>query len=139
MSFLISKALNNLSFETQSISSDASGNTTISGDTTIDSILVNGPAVIKTLDNNQYNLQTTTMGNASDILQSDGFGGTYWGTGSISESGIVYNGSIPASVGQHIIISNPDGTTVSQSRINEGPTNLDIDSLNVTNATSLKI
>ena len=55
MSFLISKALNNLSFETQSISSDASGNTTISGDTTIDSILVNGPAVIKTLDNNQYN------------------------------------------------------------------------------------
>jgi hypothetical protein len=138
MSFLISKALNNLSFETQSISSDASGNTTISGDTTIDSILINGPAVIKTLDNNQYNLQTTTMGNASNILQSDGFGGTYWGNGSTSESGIVYNGSIPASVGQHIIISNPDGTTVSQSRINEGPTNLDIDSLNVTNANNIE-
>ena len=78
------------------------------------------------------------MGNASNILQSDGFGGTYWGTGSTSESGIVYNGSIPASVGQHIIISNPDGTTVSQSQINEGSTNLDINNLNVTTANNIE-
>jgi hypothetical protein len=87
MSFNLSRIINNLSFETQNITNE-NGNTNISGNTSLDSVIVSGPTIVKTLDNNQYNLQTSTNGNTGDVLKSNGSGSTFWGVPTVIGSGI---------------------------------------------------
>jgi len=95
-----------------------------------------GTFTITTLNNEQYNLQTPDNGNSGNVLQIDGLGNTFWGTGSTGGSGIVYNGSTPIPSGQHITI-NTIGTEVFKSKLNESATNLDVDGLNITNANDI--
>jgi hypothetical protein len=102
----------------------------------VDNLYVFNDLVVKTDEGTFYNLKTPTNGNAGNVLQTDGAGGTFWGTGSSGGSGIIYNGILPIPAGQHITI-NSIGTEVFKSKLNESATNLDVDGLNITNANDI--
>jgi len=102
----------------------------------VDNLYVFNDLVVKTDEGTFYNLKTPTNGNSGNVLQTDGLGNTFWGTGSSGGSGIIYNGILPIPAGQHITI-NSIGTEVFKSKLNESATNLDVDGLNITNSNNI--
>ena len=91
-----------------------------------------GSNLITAVNGETYNLQTPTNGEMGYVLTTDGSGSTMWSPGTMIESGIIYTGSLPIPAGKHVII-NEFGTDVSQSRITEIGSDLNIDNLNIAN------
>ena len=91
---------------------------------------------VKTVDMQTLNYRTPDVGSIGEVLKTDGTGNVFWGTSAPVGSGIVYSGTLPIPVGQHVKISS-DGTTVFQSAVNETISNLNIGGLNLTNANDI--
>ena len=84
---------------------------------------------VVTGDSSVVNFKPGSQGFNGNFLKSDGIGGVYWG----SDTGIIYNGTLPSVIGGHIKLNIADGSTVNESKLVEDSTNLNMGGLNVTN------
>ena len=85
---------------------------------------------VVTGDTSVVNFKPGSQGSSGNFLKSDGVGGVYWG----SDTGIIYNGTLPSVIGGHIKLNIADGSTVNESKLVEDSTNLNMGGLNVINA-----
>jgi hypothetical protein len=94
---------------------------------------------VKTIDNNLLSYKTPNLGLVGQILQSDGVGGVLWGAGLPPSSGIVYDGVLPSTIGNHVKLSNTLGNEVNSSLMNEIDNNLYMNDLSIVGANSLRL
>ena len=84
---------------------------------------------VVTEDSSIVNFKPGSQGLNGNSLKTNGIGGVYWG----SDTGIIYNGTLPSVLGSHIKLNIADGSTVDESKLVEDTTNLNMGGLNVTN------
>lgn len=85
----------------------------------------------KTGDGNTLNYSTPDQGNLNYSLHTDGAGSTFWAPDDTGSADITYAGTLPVSIGQHIIFKTTNAKEVEQSAIIESGTSLDIGVLDI--------
>lgn len=84
---------------------------------------------VKTGTNTILKYKTPDLGILGDVLATDGKGNVFWTSNpSPPPSGILYNGTLPATTNRILKISNPTGTTANESAILENITDINLTS-----------
>ena len=82
---------------------------------------------VETVNNQTINYRPPDLGILGDVLSTDGTGGVFWTSNPAPPlSGILYNGTLPATTNRLLKISNPAGTSANESSISESLTELNL-------------
>lgn len=108
------------------------------GDLTAHDITVNNNLIVKTDDSKDLNYKTPDLGLSNYSLHTDGIGNVFWSPDDTGSPGLTYTGTPPVTLGQHIKFKTTDATQVEQSVLIESATDLDINELNIKNASRIE-
>ena len=92
-----------------------------------------GNLIATTDDSKEINFSTPDQGTAGYVLHTDGTGNTYWDPPTQGCGNLVYNGTEAVQIGTFVKASSTDFTTLSNSKVIESATELNLNGLNMTN------